>query len=289
MTQSGTIVGYFSSRRQAESAIEALKDTGFTRENIGLAVRSGAPTSGSTERMGEQHESGAWEKIKGFFGGSESHREERWRDAEGEAGSAYNYEDVGQSLSGLDITEEQARYFRRRFGSGTEGAIVTVSPQGRESDARRILEQHGANLGDEASSYDYEQPVEMPAGEQNIQLYGEVLRVHTDRVSRGEARLRKEVRTSTQTVEVPVKREELVVERTPVEGERPAGSEATFQEREVRIPLSEERARVEKEPVVREEVRIGKKEVTDTETFDEKVRSEDLKVDDEAEKKHRAA
>jgi uncharacterized protein (TIGR02271 family) len=57
----------------------------------------------------------------------------------------------------------------------------------------------------------------------------------------------------------------------------------------VRIPLSEERARVEKQPVVREEVRVGNKEVTDTEKFDEQVRSEDLQVDEDVEKKRRAA
>jgi stress response protein YsnF len=57
---------------------------------------------------------------------------------------------------------------------------------------------------------------------QNIQLYGEVLRVQKDRVSRGEVRLRKEVTTTTQTVEVPVIREELVLERAPVSGQVPA-------------------------------------------------------------------
>ena len=87
-----------------------------------------------------------------------------------------------------------------------------------------------------------------------------------------------------------MKREELVVERVPVQGEQTAGSsEATFQDQEVRIPLSEERARVEKQPVVREEVRVGKKEVTDTEKFDEQVRSEDLNVEENAPGKKKVA
>jgi uncharacterized protein (TIGR02271 family) len=38
-------------------------------------------------------------------------------------------------------------------------------------------------------------------------------------VNRGEVRIRKEVLTTTQTIEVPVTREELVVERVPVSGE----------------------------------------------------------------------
>lgn len=79
-------------------------------------------------------------------------------------------------------------------------------------------------------------------------------------------------------MEVPVTREELVVERVAGTGEQARGA-PSFQEHEVRIPLSEERASVEKQPVVREEVRVGKKPVTDVEKKTEQVRSEELKVD----------
>lgn len=266
MTQNGTIVGYFPSRTSAASAITALETAGFKPGNIGLA-----------EKWGEGKRAGAWEKIKHFFGAgySEDSDEDEY---EVEPGS-YQYDDVHQSLSGLSVTDEEARYFRHQFGNDSEGVIVTVTAPGREAEARRILQEQGADLGSNAATYKYDKE-EMPSGEQNIRLYGEVLRVHTDRVNRGEARLRKEVHTSTQTVEVPVRREELVVERVPVQGERAAGSEASFEEKEIRIPLSEERATVEKQPVVREEVRVGKKQVTDTKKFDEEVRREDLKVDD---------
>ncbi len=102
--------------------------------------------------------------------------------------------------------------------------------------------------------------------------------MHKDRISRGEVRVRKEVTTTTQTIEVPVTREKLVVERVPGSGQVPAKG-ATFDSKEIRIPLSEERATVSKQAVVREEVRVGKKQVTNVETLDEQVRSEELKVD----------
>jgi uncharacterized protein (TIGR02271 family) len=89
------------------------------------------------------------------------------------------------------------------------------------------------------------------------------------------------VSTTTQSIEVPVTREELILERVPVSGQ-PVASNATFASEEIRIPLSEERASVEKQAVVREEVRVGKKAVTDVESFDEQVRSEELKVDQDA-------
>lgn len=285
-----TVVGYFPTRSKAESAIDELKDAGFDKSEIGLAVRSGLESTRGPS--GEHHGTGTWEKIRAFFSGdSEPSRSEL--EDQNATRSSYSYDDVHQSLSGLSVTDEQSGYFRSRFGTGGEGAIVTVSAPGRESDAWRILEKNGGDVGNSAEGYEYseaETSGETPMEGQNIRLYGEVLRVHTDRVNRGEARLRKEVHTSTQTVEVPVKREELVVERVPVQGEQAAGaSEATFQNQEVRIPLSEERARVEKQPVVREEVRVGKKEVTDTEKFDEQVRSEDLNVEENAPGKKRVA
>jgi uncharacterized protein (TIGR02271 family) len=104
------------------------------------------------------------------------------------------------------------------------------------------------------------------------------LRVHKDRVSGSEVRLRKEVTTTAQMVEVPVTREELVLERFPVSGQVPATG-AAFDSKEIRIPLSEEHATVSKQAVVREEVLVGKRQVADVETVDEKVRREELKID----------
>lgn len=100
------------------------------------------------------------------------------------------------------------------------------------------------------------------------------------RVGRGEVRLRTEVHTTNQTILVPVTREELVMERVPTEGKVTVEGDA-FTESEIRLPLSEERASVDKEALVLEEVHVGKKEVDSVESFDEKIRSEDLKVDED--------
>ena len=294
MARNGTVVGYFTSRTNAESAIQSLQNANFKRNHIGYAVRSGAGTSGTTLRTEtagtkSEHEPGAWEKIKGFFNaGPEPYASEpltgrreastdQFRDREVTT-PTLNNDDVHHSLTDLGVPEEQSRYFRRRFGSGTEGAVVTVTAPGREAEAEQILKQHGADVGTSMDTFEHKESETMAQG-QDIQLYGEVLRVHTHRVGRGEVRLRKEVHTENQTVEVPVKREELVVERTPVQGEHAAGT-PSFRNEEIRVPLSEERARVEKQPVVREQVHVGKKEVQNTEKVDEQVRSEDLKVEE---------
>ncbi|MCU1298812.1 MAG: hypothetical protein JWO91_3090 [Acidobacteriaceae bacterium] len=66
---------------------------------------------------------------------------------------------------------------------------------------------------------------------------------------------------------MPVTREELVVERVPVSEEQAANAGEIGCDQEIRVPLSEERARVEKRPVVNEEVRIGKRPVETTEVL----------------------
>ena len=105
------------------------------------------------------------------------------------------------------------------------------------------------------------------------------MRTYRERIQRGEVRLRKEVVTENQTVEVPVTREELVIERTTPSGDARANAGEIGTDEEIRVPLSEERARVEKQPVVNEEVRVGKRAVQNTERVSQDVRHEELRVD----------
>jgi uncharacterized protein (TIGR02271 family) len=296
MTQYGTAVGYFSTQAEAESAIKALKQAGFQQNQIGVAARSAQAadassttkeTTGASSAYNAGHSAGgAWESVKSFFtgGSAEPYAGEATKDSFNDrviTDENYGTDDVHHSLSGLSVSAEHARYFGHQLGTAEEGAVITVKAEGREEEALEILEDNGADIGEGAENFDYGVATTQPAPLQNVQLYGEVLRVHKDRVSSGEVRIRKDVVTITQTVQVPVTREELVVERVPVAGQQVA-SGANFGGEEIRIPLTQERAVVEKQPVVREEVRIGKKEITNVESFDEQVRSEELKVDQTA-------
>ena len=274
MAKSGTVVGYFSSQATAESAISALKEAGFKQNQIGVAAQSASEANAADSAVREpgtstaykagQSVGGAWETVKNFFSGNtaEPYAGESTKEALNDrvvTPEGYGSEDVHNSLAGLSVPAEHARYFGHRLRTGEEGAVVTVHAPGREEEAAGIIEANGGDIGNAAGEYDYETETRPSSDAQNIQLYGEVLRVHKDRVGRGEVRIRKEVHTTTQSVEVPVTREELVVERVPVSGQEDT-SNASFTGQEIRIPLNEERAHVEKQAVVREEVRIGKKE-----------------------------
>jgi uncharacterized protein (TIGR02271 family) len=94
----------------------------------------------------------------------------------------------------------------------------------------------------------------------------------------GEVGVSKSVRTERESVEVPTRREEVTVDRVPVEGE---ASETDIGEDEVSVPVSEEEVVVEKRPVVKEEIRIRKDVVEDTEVVEEDVRREEIDIDDQ--------
>ena len=100
----------------------------------------------------------------------------------------------------------------------------------------------------------------------------------------GRARLRKRVVTEQQQVQVPVSREELVVNREPItdrnRGEAYGGAAITEEEHEV--TLHAERPVVTTEAEAVERVQVGTETVRDTETVSGEVRKEEIDVDDTA-------
>lgn len=302
-TTSNTVVAYFSNESAAERAVEQLRDAGFTSSQVGIASRGSGSGAGSASTTGgaaaasaghtassAAHTAGAkaesaWDKVRNFFtpNDAEPYADERTRgdfaSHEITTGDEYSSDDFRQSLSGLSVPEERSRYFSSRFGQGEQGTVVTVNAPGRESEAERILTENGGDLGDNTAGYNYTDEATTTTGNQRIQLLGEVLRVHKDRISRGEVRIRKEVITETQTVEVPVTREELVIERTaPTDAHGATGR--VGEGSEIRIPLSEEIASADKDTVVREEVTIGKRAVQSVANVGDNISREELVVED---------
>ena len=114
------------------------------------------------------------------------------------------------------------------------------------------------------------------AYDRTIQLREERLKVSKTPVETGNVHVRKEVHTDHQTIDVPVEREEVVIERRPASGHAAGGE---IRNEEIRIPVKEEKVNVSKETVVKEEVSVGKRKVQDTERVSGTVRKEELKVD----------
>ena len=281
---SNEIYAFFKNRSDALAAISDLKDAGFTSDQIGLAMADDPSLTSSdplrTEGVGGPVDSvrasasrgrttedrSAWDKIKDFF--------------TGEHETYIGDEHAHESTYG-NISSERARYYNSGIAAG--GAVLTVSaPATRLTEAREILEDHDADVRtsgfEEGTWQDSSGSSVGAANERRIQLRGEMLRAVKQRVEKGEIRLRKDIVTENQTVSVPVTREEVVVEQVSAGEARPL-SGTIGDEGEIRIPVSEEKVSVVKEPVVTGEVRVQKRAVQDNQQVSDTVRHEEVRVE----------
>jgi len=217
---------------------------------------------------------------------------------------------IAGALIGMGIPEEEAHYYESEFKAGR--TIVSVKCEGRTDEALAILRRHNAYdattrhaAGTTCASHVTARPAAPaistghtvgasvpPAAPAHtaptaaarsaqtgdaVRLHEEQLRVQKQPVQTGEVKVRKEVHTEHQTVDVPIKKEEVVIERRPVSG--PASTADIHAGEEIRIPVKEEQVKVEKQAVVKEEVKIGKRQVQDTERVSGDVRKEEVRIE----------
>jgi uncharacterized protein (TIGR02271 family) len=116
--------------------------------------------------------------------------------------------------------------------------------------------------------------------EEVLELREEELRARKETVQTGEVRIGKDVVEERQSLEVPVIREEVSIERHPVE-RRPADGSITEDSATIRVPVREEQVSVDKRTVVTEEINVGKRQVQDTERVSGTVRREEARIDSE--------
>lgn len=288
-----TVVGLFADQPAAERGIQALKAAGFSEQQIGVAVRDKRQQRELTEGTGTQAAEGA---ATGAVGGGVLGGVVGLLAGVGAlaipgigpiiAGGALASTLAGAgigaaagglvgALAGMGVPEEDARHFERGFQQGE--VLVTVQAGAEAERARQTLLASGADLGPAQNVAGAPMAATSEGGDR-IQLREEQLDVEKERVQAGEVRLRKEVVTEQRNIEVPVTREEVVIERHTAAGGEPADG-AIDEAEEIRIPLMEEEVRVEKTPVVREEVSVRKREVQDSERVSETVRREEARIE----------
>jgi uncharacterized protein (TIGR02271 family) len=130
---------------------------------------------------------------------------------------------------------------------------------------------------------DYTQDEDEIADSDSVLVRNEELEVGTQVRTSGQARLRKRTTTETRTVEVPVTREEIVLEREPVDPDSAEARAADAGADEVVVDTQEEVPVVTKK-VSAEKVSLDTATVQDTETVSETVRHDDVDVDRDAPK-----
>jgi uncharacterized protein (TIGR02271 family) len=115
-----------------------------------------------------------------------------------------------------------------------------------------------------------------------VQRSEEELRAGVREREAGRVNVRKSVGTERELVRVPKRREEVEIERVPVEGEAREASgatEADIGEDEVVLQVFEEEIVVTKRVVLKEEIRLRKRVAWDEEVVEVDLRKEEVEVD----------
>jgi uncharacterized protein (TIGR02271 family) len=187
----------------------------------------------------------------------------------------YSYYGLSRS-SGSESSGSYGSYYSdQSTEAGTVGPGMSMGDTETGEFREHALTDEGVNQsrGDDLEDED----------ELRVQRTEEELKAGTREREAGALNVRKRVRTDREQIEVPTRHEEVTVERVPV-SEGTAATEAQIGEDEVSIPVTEEEVVVEKRPVAKEEVRIRKDVVEDTEVVEEDVRREEIDVEDATER-----
>ncbi len=184
----------------------------------------------------------------------------------------YSYYGLSRSAGSEGSGSYGSYYSEESTEAGTVGPGMSMGDTETGEFREHAITDEGVNQsqGDDLEDED----------ELRVQRTEEELRAGTRERQAGALNVRKRVRTDRERIEVPTRREEVTVDRVPVEGE--AATEAEIGDDEVSIPLTEEEVVVEKRPVIKEEVRIRKDVVEDTEVVEEDVRREEVDIVDDA-------
>ncbi len=177
------------------------------------------------------------------------------------------FEHYGVPYGGDTVTAQTGGQGGQESGRQTGGK----QDSGQQSGQRRDRSGEAGVQGQDTSG---------PTTDKAMTRSEEQLHVGTEQVQGGTARLRKYVTSEDVTQTVPVRHEEVRVEREPItdanRGEATSGAELSEEEHEV--TLHAEKPVVHKETVPVERVRLGTETVTEEHTVNETVRKENIEA-----------
>lgn len=161
----------------------------------------------------------------------------------------------------------------------TKEEEVVLSGMGREA-LLKLPEYDGKGFG---ATYDqtFRSHTTDDLETKRVTRSAEELRIGKRMEQKGEVRVSKHVETEHVKQSVPLHSEEVVVERRPVE--RAVSSAAEMRSDEIRVPVMEEEAVIEKRPVVKEEVVISKRPTTTQRTVEADVKREEIDIEPSSE------
>ncbi len=251
------IVGVFASEQEAIRAIEELKSLGYTSDEISVVGRNKEEMKTITDETGSKAPEGVATGaatggmlggLTGFLAGIGALAAPVVGPilAAGPIAGALTGAAVGAGagglvggLIGLGIPEDEAK----RYNSYVEEDKLLVMVEADDAHRSRVYDifrNHGT-LNSDLYSYDTNKDSDIlsdkaAAGEVNVgerdklRLHEERLDVEKERVKTGEVQVHKEVIKDNKTINVPVQREEVVIERNALD-ERAADGEVIGKKR----------------------------------------------------------
>jgi uncharacterized protein (TIGR02271 family) len=296
-------IAVFQRDGDAKNAIDALRDAGFQRDQIGLAWHQGGAANinylNDLVSLGISQERAQYYDREFHAGHPVVSVRTDGRDQE-----AYS---VLHQFGGYDYDHPQQADAAQ---AATRDRVINVgAPQAsmQQSDAvqqpydaaqqpsnqvqQDVADQPTVNMQQQENAVQYNSPVQQPYGavqqenalaqesgnREALPLRAERLQLGKQMVQTGEVRLRKEIVSEQQNIDVPITREEIVVERHPGSGQvsdTPIGQEET-----IRIPVYEEHVNVIKIPVEVGEVAISKRAVQENRRISTTVRHEEPRLE----------
>jgi uncharacterized protein (TIGR02271 family) len=177
----------------------------------------------------------------------------------------------------LNVTKDEA--LNQGWDMVPEATTTTTAYQDQPIVDPGLRIDNPVQTGSQDVSYDsaFTDQVDSNSDTVNVALTEEELTARTRSVERGSVQVDKIVTAEEQTLEVPVTEERIHVTRRVVDRDVRAGDE-TFEEGTIEVPLRGEEVEIEKRARVREEIEIGKEQVTSTERVSDTVRREDIRI-----------
>lgn len=239
--------GKYATEAEAREVMGDLYKQGYTRGDIKIISNHVSDGSEDHNKDGES----VWEKIKDTFNPDDGHDRTYEKHLE---------DDERKEVAGYE-THLQA------------GEVVLLV----EEKAGHPHEDKTNHLHEENVNHD------LLENERKMELKKERLNVDKEEVYKDEIGVKKVIKKETETIEVPIEKEEIVIERKSAGGDKitdeEIGANPLKNEDEIRIPIKEERVNVNKETVVDDEVTISKEKHTENKRFTEEIKHEDIEVE----------
>jgi uncharacterized protein (TIGR02271 family) len=271
-----TVIGIFDDATQAQQAVEALANAGFSRSSIDLSAGRYADSTSSTNSSSNT--------FQDRHVNTSGTRTEEFTDDAKDVGSGIG--GFFRSLFGGDDAHDSAQ---RYSTVADQGSVVTVHAQNQDEaeQAADILDDNGAvDVNERATQYGYTGTAGMgqtqaatTVGDQTLKVVEENLEVGKRTVETGGIRLRSHIVARPVEESIRLREERIIVQRNPVNRPASAADLNAFKEGEISLTEHAEVPVVSKTASVVEEISVGKEVSERQEVIHDTVRKTEVDVE----------